>query len=240
VYGYLWLGRRQGLNYKIKLNTFAKPGLKAGFCALKHPRIMQYSTYIHLAGVFFFGISGTMIAARARLDLFGLTFVACVGALGGGTIRDLLIGHYPLSWVKDPRYILAVLVGVFTALLFRRKLAAIRNFIFVVDSLGIGFFTVSGVRISLDAGLHPGIALLFGVLSVVLGGLLRDVICNEVPVILKKELVATASFSGGALFLLLDQLNIPLGISTVAGAGAVLLIRLLGQKYKWQLPVVSL
>ncbi|MEK0421571.1 MAG: hypothetical protein RLZZ161_1422, partial [Bacteroidota bacterium] len=79
-----------------------------------------------------------------------------------------------------------------------------------------------------------------GVLSVVLGGLLRDVICNEVPVILKKELVATASFIGGAFFLLLEQFNVPIGIGTFAGAGLVLLIRLLGLKYKWQLPVISL
>jgi uncharacterized membrane protein YeiH len=201
---------------------------------------MEYSTYIHLTGVFFFGISGTLIAARARLDLFGLTFVACIGALGGGTVRDLLIGHYPLSWVKDPRYILAVIIGVITALFFKRKLASIRNFIFVVDSLGIGFFTVSGIRISLEVGITPLVALLFGVLSVVLGGLLRDVICNEVPVILKKELVATASFIGGAFFLMLEQLNVPIGIGTFAGAGLVLLIRLLGLKYKWQLPIISL
>jgi uncharacterized membrane protein YeiH len=201
---------------------------------------MEYSIYIHLVGVFFFGISGTLIASRARLDLFGLTFVACVSALGGGTIRDLLLGHYPLSWVKDPRYIIAVLIGVVTALLFRRRLAAIRNFIFIVDSLGIGFFTISGIRITLEVGLNPGIALLFGVLSVVIGGLLRDVICNEVPVILKKELVATASFSGGLVFLALNQMSLPTEIQTLSGLGVVLLIRILGQKYKWQLPIISL
>lgn len=200
---------------------------------------MEYGINIHLIGVFFFGISGTVIATKARLDLFGLTFVACVSALGGGTIRDLLIGHLPLSWVKDPRYIIAVLIGVVTALLFRKRLAAIRNFIFIVDSLGIGFFTISGIRISLSAGLHPGIALLFGVLSVVIGGLLRDVICNEVPVILKKELVATASFLGGLLFILLNELNLPFSIQTLAGISLVLLIRILGQKYKWQLPIIS-
>jgi uncharacterized membrane protein YeiH len=200
---------------------------------------MEYGINIHLIGVFFFGISGTLIATKARLDLFGLTFVACVSALGGGTIRDLLIGHLPLSWVKDPRYIIAVLIGVVTALLFRKRLAAIRNFIFIVDSLGIGFFTISGIRISLSAGLHPGIALLFGVLSVVIGGLLRDVICNEVPVILKKELVATASFLGGLLFILLNELNLPFSIQTLAGISLVLLIRILGQKYKWQLPIIS-
>lgn len=201
---------------------------------------MQYSTIIHLAGVFFFGISGTMIGAKARLDLFGVTFVACVGALGGGTVRDLLIGHYPLAWVNDPRYIIAVLAGVTAALLFRHRLAAIRNFIFVIDSLGIGFFTVSGIRLCLDTGLNPFLALLFGVLSVILGGLLRDVICNEIPMILRKELVATAALSGGALFLLLESLHVPLPVGTLAGIAAVLVIRVMGVKYKWQLPVVSL
>lgn len=201
---------------------------------------MQYSTLIHLVGVFFFGISGTMIGARSRLDLFGVTFVACVGALGGGTVRDLLIGHYPLAWVNDPRYIIAVLAGVAVALLFRHRLAAIRNLIFVTDSLGIGFFTVSGIRLCLDNGFNPFLALIFGILSVIIGGLLRDVICNEVPIILRKELVATAALTGGALFLLLEYIHVPLPVSTLVGISSVLLIRVLGVKYKWQLPVVSL
>jgi uncharacterized membrane protein YeiH len=132
------------------------------------------------------------------------------------------------------------LAGVVVALLFRHRLSAIRNFIFVIDSLGIGFFTVSGIRLCLDNGLNPLLALLFGVLSVVIGGLLRDVICNEVPIILRKELVATAALAGGALFLLLEYIHLPLPVGTMVGILAVLLIRVLGVKYKWQLPVVSL
>jgi uncharacterized membrane protein YeiH len=201
---------------------------------------MEYSVFIHLAGVFFFGISGTLIGARAGLDIFGVAFVACVGALGGGTVRDLLIGHYPLSWVQDPRYILAVLAGVVCTLIFRRRLGAVRNMIFVTDSLGIGFFTVSGIRICQHAEMNPLLALLFGMLSVILGGMLRDTICNEVPAILRRELVATASLICGAFFLALDYLYVPLALSTAIATGMVLAIRLLGQRYNWALPVVRL
>jgi uncharacterized membrane protein YeiH len=201
---------------------------------------MEYSIIIHLAGVFFFGISSALIGAKARLDLFGVIFVACVGALGGGTVRDLFIGHYPLSWVQDPRYIAAVLAGTGVALIFRNKLVAIKNLIFVVDSLGIGFFMVSGIRLCLHSGLNPAISLVFGVLSVILGGLLRDVICNEVPQILRKELIATAALAGGGVFLLVNMFQSSGALSTIFGISTVLAIRVLGKKYRWQLPVVGL
>lgn len=181
-----------------------------------------------------------MVGARAKLDLFGVTFVACVGALGGGTVRDIFIGHYPLGWVKDPRYILAVIAGVAVALSFRHRLARIKNLIFVVDSLGIGFFTISGIRICLDSGLSEPIGLVFGVLSVMLGGLLRDVICNEVPMILRKELVATSALAGGGVFMLLHLASSSGAVAEITGIIMVLLIRVLGVRYKWQLPVVSL
>ncbi len=201
---------------------------------------MEYSTLIHLFGVFFFGISGALMGAKAKLDLFGVVFVAGVSALGGGTVRDIFIGHYPLSWVNDPRYLLAVLGGAVVAIFMRHRLAKIKNFIFVIESLGIGFFTVSAVRICLSENLNPGIALVFGVLSVILGGLIRDIICNEIPMILRRELVATASLVGGVLFLIFQSFDMPLTFSTILATGSVLAIRVLGLKYKWQLPIMTL
>lgn len=200
---------------------------------------MEYSNLLSLIGVFFFGISGTMVAARARLDLFGVAFVACVGALGGGTLRDLLIGHYPLRWVDDYRYIAAVLAGVMTALVFRDKLMAVKKLIFAADTLGIGFFMVSGIRLCLESGLSSPIALVFGMLSVIVGGLLRDVLCNEVPIIRRKELVATASFAGGIVYLLLAWFQLPETLNTAGAVGFVALLRVLGWRYKWQLPTVN-
>lgn len=201
---------------------------------------MEYSTLIHLFGVFFFGISGALMGVKAKLDLFGVAFIAGVSALGGGTIRDIFIGHYPLSWVNDPRYILAVLAGTMVDIIMRYRLAKIKNFIFVIDSLGIGFFTVSAVRICLSEDLNPFISLVFGILSVILGGLIRDIICNEVPMILRRELVATASLIGGVLFLLFQSIEMPLTVSTILATGSVLAIRVLGLKYKWQLPIMTL
>jgi uncharacterized membrane protein YeiH len=201
---------------------------------------MINSTDIHLVGILFFSMSGTILGVKTRLDLFGISFVACVGALGGGTLRDILIGHYPLCWVEDPKYIIAVLIGVASSLLFRNRLAAIKNLIFVLDSIGIGFFMTSGVNICIDAGINPFISLVFGVLSVIVGGLLRDIICNEVPIILKRELVATASFAGGLMMLAGQFLGLYPIMCNILGVVTVITIRLLGSKYNWKIPEVGL
>ncbi len=193
---------------------------------------MNNQEIISIVGTFVFGVSGTMVASQRKLDVFGITFVAAVSALGGGTVRDILIGHYPLSWVRDHRLIVAVIVGVVCALLISRHLHKIKKTIFIIDSIGIGMFTVLGTQYCLDLGLSYFISIIFGVLSVILGGMLRDVICNEIPMILREEWNATVAAIGAILYIGMISLGLEGWTPTIIAMAVITVLRILSKKVK--------
>jgi uncharacterized membrane protein YeiH len=155
-----------------------------------------------------------------------------VSALGGGTVRDILIGHYPLSWVRDHRLIVAVIVGVVCALLISRHLHKIKKTIFIIDSIGIGIFTVLGTQYCLDLGLSYFISIIFGVLSVILGGMLRDVICNEIPMILREEWNATVAAIGAMLYIGMIALGFAGWTPMIIAMTVITVLRILSKKIK--------
>jgi uncharacterized membrane protein YeiH len=197
-------------------------------------------TFITFGGIFVFGISGTLAAAKRQLDLFGICFIACVSALGGGTVRDLFIGQRPLSWVADSRYVLVVLLAVISTLLIKKWVHKVTRFIFLADSFGIALFTISSVQLCLSLSLRPEISVIFGVFSVTLGGLFRDIICNEVPVILRKELGASAAATGGIVYVILRSAHINDNYSLCVAIPVIVALRLLSRKYQWSLPTITL
>ena len=198
---------------------------------------MSNQEIISLTGTFVFGVSGTLVASKRKLDLFGVAFVAAVSSLGGGTVRDILIGHYPLSWVQDYRLIVAVILAVICTLLVYRHLQKISKTIFVIDSIGIGLFTIVGTQYCIDLGLSTFISVVFGVLSVILGGLMRDVLCNEIPMILREEYNASVAAIGAAVYVLFYHLHFTGWLPTLICITLIAGMRILSKRVNIDLSV---
>ncbi|MEQ9441360.1 MAG: trimeric intracellular cation channel family protein [Cyclobacteriaceae bacterium] len=200
---------------------------------------MDFYYAVDLAGTLVFAMSGTLSAYTKRLDLFGIGVIAFVTALGGGMIRDILIGSLPVGWMKDLHYLLMVVMGVSIAMLFRSWVAKLHKTLFLFDAIGIGLFTVLGLQKTLDIGLHPLIAVMMGAVSAVFGGLLRDLLTNEIPLILRKEIYATACLAGGFLFLGLRYADLPLNTVTLITILFISGLRILAVWQGWHLPITS-
>lgn len=183
-----------------------------------------------------FSISGALAAYSKKLDAFGITIIAFVTAAGGGTLRDILIGVRPVSWMQNMNLVYTILFGVIITLLFRKYLHKLRKTFFLFDTIGLGLYTVSGVQIGLRSGFHPLICIVLGCISACFGGMLRDILVNEIPVIFRKNIYATACIFGGVVYMIMLRLNFPqYAISTIT-AGSVITLRTLAVRYKWQLP----
>ncbi|MGB5318892.1 trimeric intracellular cation channel family protein [Eudoraea sp.] len=189
-----------------------------------------------LLGTVAFAISGVMVAMDKRLDLFGVFIVAFVTAVGGGTLRDLLIGNTPVVWMREYVYIFTIIITVILAILFREKLRYLRKSLFLFDTLGIGLYTMVGIEQGLQAQLFPIMCIALGTMTASFGGVIRDILCNEIPVIFRKEIYATACVVGGTSYFLLRNLPIPDQYVYVIAILIVVGIRLTAVKYKIALP----
>ena len=193
---------------------------------------------IDILGTIAFAISGVLIAINKKMDLFGILIIAFVTAIGGGTLRDILIGQTPVSWMKDMTFTYAILGSSVFAIILRRKINYLRTSLFLFDTIGIGLYTVVGVEKGINAGLHPIICIALGTISACFGGVIRDMLCNEVPVIFRKEIYATACILGGLSYFLLRKLPIdPNLVFAIAGL-IVIVMRLLAVKFKIALPSI--
>ncbi|MEZ4773604.1 MAG: trimeric intracellular cation channel family protein [Bacteroidia bacterium] len=189
-----------------------------------------------LVGTFVFAISGVNAARESRMDIFGAAVIAFVTAVGGGTLRDLLIGSTPVGWMKDPNYIFVILMGVFASIVFRAIIAKLPKTMFWFDTIGIGLFTVLGLQKTLDLGLSPAVAVLMGMVSSVFGGVIRDTLSNRIPLIFRKEIYATACLAGGVIYLLLRETSLAPNIRMGLTVASVITIRSLAVYKKWSFP----
>lgn len=160
---------------------------------------------LDLIGTFAFAVSGVLSAANKRLDLFGALIIGFVTALGGGTIRDLLLGMQPVGWIQNATYLYIIIGAAIFTFIFKQWIITLRRTMFLFDTIGIGVFTVLGMQKALMAGISPVYAILMGMVSAVVGGVVRDVLCNNIPLILKKEIYATVCLMGGILYFILDK-----------------------------------
>ena len=181
--------------------------------------------YINISGSFVFAVSGALIAMRKKLDPFGVLIVAFITAVGGGTLRDMLIGR-PVFWLYDTSIIYAVLAGAIVAMIFKSNMNFFSKPMFFYDAIGLGLFTITGVQIGLDADLDYSICILLGTVTGVFGGVLRDVVVNKIPAVFKKEIYATPSLLGGFLYLVLMNFNIPNPYLQIIPILFIILIRL--------------
>jgi len=197
---------------------------------------MEYWIYIiDLIGTFVFAISGVLTAIDKKFDLVGSIIIGIVTAVGGGTLRDILIGETPVGWMKDLNYLFVIIIAVAVSYLFKNIILKLRKSMFFFDTLGIGLFTILGLQKTLEVGLTIPIALMMGVVSAVFGGVIRDVLTNIVPLIFRKEIYATACLIGGIVFILLEQVNDFQIINMVISMIIVMLIRYISVKRKWSL-----
>ncbi|MEM8528438.1 MAG: trimeric intracellular cation channel family protein [Bacteroidota bacterium] len=198
---------------------------------------MQYFYLIDLAGTFVFAISGASAAADRKFDVFGALVLGLVTAVGGGTLRDVLIGSTPVGWMLDLNYLLVIIAGVITSLLFKRFISRLHKTIFLFDTIGIGLFTILGLQKTLSLGLSPIIAVMMGTVSAVFGGVIRDVLANEVPLIFRKEIYATACLFGGTIYLLLSQAIANDLFAALFSIVCVIAIRVLAVLKHWSLTI---
>jgi len=194
---------------------------------------------LDILGTMAFAMSGSLTAMNKKMDPFGVFVIAFVTSVGGGTLRDILIGRTPVGWMKDLTYVYMIVLGFVIALIFRKRLDKVRVSLFLFDTIGLGVFTLIGLEKGIDIELHPVICIALGTMTACFGGVLRDILCTEIPVIFRKEIYATICIIGGGVFFLLRKWNVPQDVLYLVTSGVIIGVRLLAVNYKWSMPVLE-
>ncbi|MFK8057487.1 MAG: trimeric intracellular cation channel family protein [Saprospiraceae bacterium] len=195
---------------------------------------------LDLAGTLVFAISGILTAIDKKFDLVGAAVIGFVTAVGGGTLRDLLLGQTPVGWMNDLTYLGLVGIALPLSYLGRGYISKLRRSMFIFDTVGIAIFTIIGLEKTLTLGLSPVIAVMMGIVSAVFGGVTRDVLCAEVPLIFRREIYATACLIGGVIFLIAEQVSSYRDVNIGIAIAVVFLIRYLAVKNSWHIGVKPL
>ncbi|MAO63419.1 MAG: hypothetical protein CL666_00310 [Balneola sp.] len=191
---------------------------------------------LDLIGTFVFAISGIRLAARTDMDVFGAAVVGFVTAIGGGTVRDLLLNSHPITWMADMTYPMVILAAVPFTFLMGKKLKNFSKTLFIFDTIGIAMFTIIGMEKALSFGLNPFLAGMMGMISAVVGGITRDVLCREIPLIFRKEIYATACLLGAVVFYMGLELNLPENLNYFITTAVIITIRTVSIRYNLSLP----
>lgn len=186
-------------------------------------------------GTFAFAISGIKLASGRNIDWFGAYVIGLVTAIGGGTMRDVLLNITPF-WMTDAKYFLTTGIALLAVLLFKDKLFKWGGTLFLFDTIGLGLFTIVGITKSIDAGLPFWVCIIMGTITGSLGGVVRDVLLNEVPLLFRKDIYALACVAGGGIYFICRYFNFPAGVTEITAALTVVVFRLIAMKYHVHLP----
>lgn len=193
---------------------------------------------LDLFGVVVFAITGALAAGRKHLDLFGVVVLALVTALGGGTLRDLILGIRPVFWIADPHYIYVASAAALATFCFNRRLPpSSRRLLKTADAAGLAVFTVIGCQRAMTLATPAVIAVLMGVMTGVVGGMIRDILSGEIPLILRKEIYATAAIAGAAVYVIIIRFTGQQAIATVFCIAVILTLRIAAIHWQLSLPV---
>lgn len=198
---------------------------------------MSLILLIDLLGTISFSISGVLTALKKRMDPFGILIIAFVTAVGGGTLRDLLIDT-PVFWMNNLNYIYMIGGAAVIAVIFRKKLGYVRRSLFLFDTIGIALYTIIGVEKGIAAEYPAIICVGLGTLSACFGGVIRDILCNEIPIIFRKEIYATACILGGSAYFLLQYTPIKADFIVIISGAIIISVRLLAVVFKVSLPSI--
>lgn len=204
------------------------------------PALADLIVWLEPLGVFVFALTGALVAARKELDPVGFVFIATVTGVGGGTLRDLLLGRAPVFWVADPTSLVVAFTAAVLAFIAARRLESVRRLLLWADALGLAVAAAIGVQAAMAVGVHSSVAVLMGVMTGCFGGLIRDIICNELPLLLRKEIYATAALAGS-----LCQVGLVLGglhadAATLIAVAVTFATRAVGLLFGLSLPAYHL
>jgi len=191
-------------------------------------------------GTFVFAISGTLTAANKRLDFFGATMIGFVTAVGGGSLRDVMLGDTPVAWMRDLNYFWLIIAGVLVTIVFGKVVMALKKTLFLFDTIGIAVFTIIGLKKALLMGINIPMAVMMGLASAVVGGVIRDTLCNELPLIFHREIYATACIIGALVYLFLNYLGMNEHVCELATVVTIIAIRIVVVRFDIALPKVEL
>lgn len=202
-------------------------------------RLMLLSI-IYVIGITAEAMTGALSAGRRNMDWFGVMLVASATAIGGGSVRDILLGHYPLTWVKHPEYLLITCIAGIVTTWLAKWVVKFHGVFIRLDALGLAAFSVIGCQVGLNMGLHYGICVVAAVITGVFGGLLRDLICRQAPLVLHNELYASVSLVVACLYLTLHYFSIDENITVITSLIVGYLMRMASVRFKWRLPIFQL
>ena len=196
-------------------------------------------TYIFVIAITAEAMSGALAAGRRHMDLFGVAIIAFMTALGGGTVRDMLLGNYPVTWTQHPLYIyMTIGAGLFTIIIAKYMRRLNRMFL-LVDAMGLVAFTIIGCNVALKLGYETPVVIMSGITTGIFGGILRDIMCNRTPQVLRHELYASVSFLVAILYLVMIYFDINENINLLVSFVFGLSMRMAALKGRWSLPVFS-
>jgi uncharacterized membrane protein YeiH len=199
---------------------------------------INYTTVIEILGTFAFAVSGTSIAMQKKLDVFGIIIIAFVTSIGGGTLRDVLLGETPVAWLRDAVTINVIVASTFLTIFFGTYIKKMNVSLFLFDALGLGLFTFIGIQKAMTHNLGVGVCIALGTLTGCFGGVIRDTLLNEIPLIFKREIYASTCIVGGLLFFLLTYCNVNNQVAQIIGMAAIVAQRIIVVKFNLRLPTL--
>lgn len=191
---------------------------------------------LYLTAIVAEAMTAALAAGRRQMDWIGVFLLGCITALGGGSARDVLLNHHPLSWVAHPVYLLITGGAALATILIARYMHSLRKVFLFLDAVGLVVFTIIGCGIAITLELSPIVIIAAGMITGCVGGVLRDVLCAEVPLLFRSELYATVSVVTGVVFLSTTHLGMTHGVSAIIAMTVGLMLRLLALRYKWSMP----
>ncbi|MEO6612093.1 MAG: trimeric intracellular cation channel family protein [Chitinophagaceae bacterium] len=196
----------------------------------------QFLYIIDILGTISFAVSGAFLAMEKKLDAFGVLVLSFVTAIGGGTLRDLLIGNLPVSWLLNETATIVIFSSAIVTMFFGRYLKHLSTTLFLFDALGLGLFTVIGIELGVEKQFTIGICIALGTITACFGGVVRDVLLNNIPLLFRKEIYALACIAGGLIYFLIKKMNIDPAFSKILCILLIVAIRVLAVRFKLSLP----